>query len=113
MNSKLYQIKNWLELAHAANYNSRELAKTCGVSVRQLQRFVLCETGKSPQRWLNDLRLRKASSLIENGQTVKEAAHELKYKQRSHFSREFKRYHGVPPSYTQSAPGRQMSLQDT
>jgi len=110
MNSRLYEITNWLELAHAANYNSRELAKQCRVSVRQLQRFVLSTTGKSPQRWLNDLRLKKASSLIENGQTVKETAHELKYKQRSHFSREFKRYYGVTPSSVQNGILPRMSL---
>ncbi|SRR6266581_1595003 len=113
MKSRLNQIQNWHDLAQNAQYNAKELAKKCGVSPRQLQRFFLLAAGKSPQKWLNTLRLKKAVSLMENGQTVKEAASELKYKQRSHFSRVYKRFHGVPPSSAQFVSDRHTSLRDT
>jgi AraC-like DNA-binding protein len=35
---------------------------------------------------------------LSAGDTVKSAAYELGFKQASHFSREFKAFHGVPPS---------------
>ena len=42
---------------------------------------------------------------------MKEVAAHLRYKQASHFSREFKRYHGVSPLNIGVAPA-QMSLLD-
>ena len=99
MKSRLNQIKNWNELAKASNYNAKGLARSCRISERQLQRFVQELTGQTLQVWLNELRLKRAPILFQEGQTVKEVACELGYKQRSHFSREFKRFYGVPPSY--------------
>jgi AraC-like DNA-binding protein len=110
MNNRLKQTVNWAVLAEAANYNARLLAANCGISHRQLQRLILQSTSKSAQKWLNELRLSKAALLILRGQSVKEVAHELSYKQRSHFSRAYKSFHGVPPSSPQSQATEQMSL---
>ena len=79
-------------------------------SLRQLERFIPQATGKTPQQWLNDLRQQKASGLIASGQSVKEVSNHLGYKQSSHFSREFKRFHGVPPSELLAADFSFMAL---
>jgi AraC-like DNA-binding protein len=109
MNTRLRQAENWQSLAEVANYSAAALARNCGVSLRQLQRFILQTQGKTAQRWLNELRLRKALTLIQTGNSVKQVAYELNYKQRSHFSREFKRFYGVPPSARQTET-QEMSL---
>ena len=96
--SRLSRITNWTELAEAARYNAKRLAVECGVSLRQLERFLPRITGQTPQRWLNEVRQRKAIELILSGQSIKEVSYHLGYKQSSHFSRDFKRFHGVAPS---------------
>jgi len=53
-------------------------------------------------RWLNELRQIDAASMISDGKSVKETALELGYKHPAHFSRDFKRSHGQPPTAAQS-----------
>jgi len=110
MASRLIRITNWEGLAEEASYNAKKLAERCGISLRQLERFIPQATGKTPQQWLNYLRQQKASELIASGQSVKEVSIRLGYKQASHFSREFKRFHGVPPSELLAAEFSSMSL---
>ena len=43
MKSRLCQITDWAEPARAANYRASELAKECGVSTRELERFFLAQ----------------------------------------------------------------------
>ena len=112
MRSRLSRVSNWEELAEEAGYNAKKLAERCGVSRRQLERFFPITTGKTPQQWLNYLRQQKAYELIASGQSAKEVAIRLGYKQPSHFSREFKRFHGVPPSELLAVDFSAMSLGD-
>jgi len=110
MRSRLSRVTNWEGLAEEAGYNVKKLAERCGVSRRQLERFFPQATGKTPQQWLNYLRQQKAFELIASGQSVKAVSIRLRYKQASHFSREFKRFHGVPPSELPVAEFSSMSL---
>ncbi len=96
--SRLNRVKSWKALAEVANYRAPGLAQQCGVSLRQLERFLPSLTGMSPQRWLNQLRLQKAVELITLGHSVKVTAYRLGYKQPSHFTRQFKRFHGIAPT---------------
>ena len=112
MRSRLSLVTNWEGLAEEAGYNAKKLAERCGVSRRQLERFFPRATGKTPQQWLNYLRQQKAYELIASGQSAKEVAIRLGYKQPSHFSREFKRFHGVPPSELLVADFSAVSLPD-
>jgi AraC-like DNA-binding protein len=110
MASRLIRVTNWEELAEEAGYNAKKLAERCGVSRRQLERYFPRVTGKTPQQWLNYLRQQKALELIASGQSVKEVSFRLGYKQSSHFSREFKRFHGVAPSELPAPDFSSMSL---
>jgi AraC-like DNA-binding protein len=59
-------------------------------------------TGVSPLRFLRQLRLEQARSLLLTGSTVGQAASQVGYSSVSHFIEEFKRHHGqTPRSYTQ------------
>jgi AraC-like DNA-binding protein len=98
MNSRLNDVRDWAELAHNANYGVHEIADRCEVSVRQLERFFRERTGESPHVWVNKVRQERAIAMLKDGFMVKEAAVNLGYKSVAHFSREFKRFHGFPPS---------------
>ena len=87
-------IEHWLKWAQESGYDAELLAKRVGVSRWQLQRYTRATFGNSPQRWLNERRLIAAVSLLKELRSVKIVAAELGFKQVSHFSREFKRFHG-------------------
>ena len=96
--SRLSNVTNWTELAESANYNAKRLADECGVSLRQLERYLSRVAGRTPQRWLSELRQKKSIELLWSGHSIKEVSYQLGYKQSSHFSRDFKRFYGVAPS---------------
>src|SRR5262245_53974732 len=78
-NCRLRAIKDGAQLAQRSRFRAAVLAKDCGISLRQLERFFLLRTSKPPQRWLNDLRQKRAIVLIVEGKPVKEVAYELGY----------------------------------
>ena len=88
----------WEALAGAARYDAKELAKLCGLSVRQLERNFRRRFARSPQDWLNEQRIAAARRLLLSGQLVKVVAFELGFKQPSHFCRHFKEYCRLTPS---------------
>jgi AraC-like DNA-binding protein len=96
--SRLINVRNWTELAEAAHYSAKRLATECGVSLRQLERYLSRVAGRTPQRWLTELRQKKSIELLWSGHSIKEVSYQLGYKQASHFSRDFKRFYGVAPS---------------
>lgn len=106
MNSRLSHIQNWPQLAHQAGYSVSALAKSCKVSVRALERFFLRALGYTPRRWLNRLRMRRACKLLGDGCNVNETADRLGYHDRSHFSREFKKYYGLAPKKYADPPSK-------
>ena len=114
MNSRLCRVENWVEHAKAAKFSASGLARRCGVSLRQLERFFLETYGKTPQRWFEKLRQHDALPMLIEGFSVKETADALGYHQQSNFCRAFKRVHGMPPSHVQRspAPRREMSQND-
>jgi AraC-like DNA-binding protein len=96
-NSRLQRIQNWPQLAHETGYSVKRLAQRCGVSVRTLELFFASAKCEFPRRWLKRLRMRRAVELLRDGSNVNETADCLGYHDRSHFSREFKKYHGLAP----------------
>jgi transcriptional regulator GlxA family with amidase domain len=94
----LARVKDWVELARAANYRAEHLAGRCGVSLREMERFFQTRTGMTPHEWLNRLRQMQALEFLAGDKSVKATAIELGYIHPAHFSRDFKRFHGLPPS---------------
>lgn len=104
MRSRLCRINNWEQLARAARYQVKALAKLAQVSVSQLERFFKHKTGKAPFEWMRDLRQREAfADLITTDKPVKAVAYDHGFKQPGHFAREFAGYFGKPPSEVQWA----------
>jgi transcriptional regulator GlxA family with amidase domain len=86
------------DLAKLSGYNARKLADLCSISVRQLEREFHKTFGNSPQKWLDEQRIRAAERLLLKGTAVKNVAFELGYKQCSHFCRRFKEQNFLTPS---------------
>jgi AraC-like DNA-binding protein len=90
-------VIRWRELAGQSGFNASVLAQLLNISTRQLRRYTLRLFGQSAQRWLDTQRLERAAMLVKQIRIIKVVAHDLQYKQVSHFSREFKIYHGLSP----------------
>jgi AraC-like DNA-binding protein len=101
--SRLERVKNWAELAKAANYNVERLAEECGVSVRQLENFFRRKTGLSPHEWLTQARQMEALGMVHQGKRIKDVAEELGYTRATNFSRDFRHFHGIPPTLARKA----------
>ena len=79
--ARWWTIQNWQKLGEEARYDARELARLCNLSSRQLQRAFRRRFGRSPQDWLNELRIENAQQLLLSGETVKSVALNLGFKQ--------------------------------
>jgi AraC-like DNA-binding protein len=97
MTSRLDRVRDWASLAKASRYSATAIARECGVSPRQLERFFHERMNKPPHQWLRDLRMGRAVELLREGASVKVAAQELCYKDAAHFCRDFKNYFGTTP----------------
>jgi AraC-like DNA-binding protein len=91
-------FQQWLKMAEKSAYRAPLLSKMLKVSPRQLRRYTHTDFGCSPQNWLNEQRLVRASKLLKELRSVKTVAFQLGFKQVSHFSREFKLQYGIAPT---------------
>lgn len=76
-----------------------QVAGYAGVSRSHLFRIFKRETGLSPQEYLLQIRLNRAAELLKKpGLRVMEAMYSCGFSDPAHFSRQFKRRFGAPPS---------------
>ncbi|HHT9008940.1 TPA: GlxA family transcriptional regulator [Burkholderia cenocepacia] len=76
-----------------------ELACKLDLSTRQLERLFKAETGKSPQAFAKQVRLRTAAWLLTSSdRTVADIASSCGFADASHLGREFRKQFGVPPA---------------
>ena len=75
-----------------------ELAYKLDLSPRQLERLFKAETGRSPQAFAKQVRLRTAAWLLTSSdRTVADIASSCGFSDASHLGREFRKQFGVPP----------------
>lgn len=81
------------------NLSNPQLAKRLNMSERQFYRKVLKTTGKTPNQYFTQFRMKKALELMQTKEykTVREIAFALGYKKDSYFSNLFKQEYGVSP----------------
>jgi transcriptional regulator GlxA family with amidase domain len=76
-----------------------ELAGRVNLSESRLRALFRQQTGMSPVRYLQAVRLRRACLLLERTfLSVKEVMALVGYNDPSHFARDFRRYYGAAPS---------------
>jgi len=99
MEDKIFLSREALEkMAEEVAYDAGKVAEVYGLSVRQLQRLFQSSHGCSPQKWMNDLKVFRAQERLLLGQSVKQIASEMGYRDVSYFCQQFKRLCGMTPS---------------
>ena len=98
MSSRLERITDWEILAKECGFSAKNMGERCGISTRQLRWYFQEYRGFALKKWLDDLRAEVAAEMLEKGDPVKSIAVDLGFKQRSHFSKFFKRVTGIAPS---------------
>jgi transcriptional regulator GlxA family with amidase domain len=98
------RIEVTLKLMHEEihrNIPVRDLAQQVKLSTGHFIRLFKAETALSPKQYVRCLRMKQAETLIHGSfLSVKEIAACLGVGDRSHFSRDFKKFHGhAPTSY--------------
>ncbi len=94
------------------------LVETCGYSREHVARCCRTFLGKSPTRWVNDVRLDYAAGLLSQGPSrVTDVCHEAGFSHLGHFHQQFKKRFGLTPrQYTRrqtaAIPSRQVEPDD-
>ena len=83
-----------------------ELARATGLGQYALLRAFRAETGLPPHAYLNQVRVRLARSLLDQGVPPAEAAASTGFADQAHLTRHFKRVVGVPPGAYQRSRSR-------
>lgn len=80
------------------DWNIGELAGSAGMSVNQFLRKFKDATGVSPYRYVLNLRYAQAAQLLIHSKvSIDQICERCGFRDRFHFSREFKKVYGVPP----------------
>jgi AraC-like DNA-binding protein len=75
-----------------------DLAGMVRLSPWRFTHLFKAETSKSPMQYLKEVRMQQAEEMLRNTSlTVKEVVYAVGLNDRSHFSREFKKLHGLTP----------------
>lgn len=106
--SKLARISaamRYMEQHLNVKVSMEELAAVSNLSLSAFHRAFKEVTGGSPLQYLKQLRLNTARNLMTHkGQPANVAARNVGYESANQFSREFKRYFGLPPSRVAELP---------
>ena len=94
MNSRLDRIKDWSVVAAKAGFKIGKIARNQKISARSLHRFIRERFGKSPKRWIDELRAARAAAELAEGHSAKATTIAVKYAHESSFCRFFKRVTG-------------------
>lgn len=77
----------------------QELAQTAGMSASSFHKHFKTVTGTTPLQYLKDLRLIEAKALLaDRAHSVTQTAFSVGYESPTHFSRDYARKFGLPPS---------------
>lgn len=91
-----------IEIMHGSKHQSlaiRDLARQVNLSSWHFIHLFKAETSVAPKKYLRDIRLKEAESLLKHSfLTVKEITSRVGFRDRSHFSRDFKNMFGQAPS---------------
>ena len=92
------QVRLYLQENYDKQVDFSSLADSLAVSAPYLSKLFHERTGKSPSRYLTDIRMNQAKKLLmDSSLTVREIAARVGYPDPFHFSRNFKNAAGVSP----------------
>jgi AraC-like DNA-binding protein len=101
---RIMEAMQYMRQNHAEKLNVEQIARRTAMSPSHFAHRFRAIARVSPMRYLRDVRLDTARTrLLANDVRVSEVAIEVGFESPAHFTREFKRRFGVPPSRTLSA----------
>lgn len=89
--------KEYIEAHYKDNLSLEQLASIANLSPFHFIRVFRKQTGLPPHAYLNQVRLKKARALLEEGRRPAYTAYATGFADQSHFSRHFKRTMGFTP----------------
>jgi AraC-like DNA-binding protein len=92
------RAREFIDASVAANPSLDDIATAAGMSPFHLLREFKKAVGVPPHAYLVQRRVDEARRLLLKGRALKLVAIEVGYSDQAHFSREFRRFYGVPPS---------------
>lgn len=99
MDSRIEAAISIIERESKKNLSISELAQRVNLSPWHFSHLFAAQTSSSPKKYMRRFKMNKAEELlIESFLSVKEIAAKLGLGDRSHFSRDFKRFCGQTPS---------------
>ena len=99
MDTRISWATSEMALRLSEPFEVGRLAAAVNLSTSRFSHLFRAETGSSPTRYMQTLRMTKARALLESTfLTVKEVMVQVGCNDPSHFARDFRRFHGVPPS---------------
>jgi len=94
----LRRARNFVQMHVGRRLDRALLARSAGVSPATLQRLTMQHLHLSPMAWAQRLRLEAATALLEGANLpLRELAERFGFYDAFHFSRAFKRLHGLSP----------------
>ena len=98
MDPRVRQTVDLLSEDLSRDVDIKALARTVNLSTSRLRHLFKDETGLTPAQYLKRMRLERARQLIEGSfLRIKEVMPQVGISDESHFVRDFKKTHGLPP----------------
>lgn len=106
------QIQLWLNQNFNKSFQLADLAKKFDISNRHFDRRFKAATGKTPLRYLQEIRIANARELLKNSNlSILEVTHRVGYSDPAHFSALFKSLTRMTPSaFRKSVRGKLFSV---
>ncbi len=80
------------------SFSVKSISEYCFISESYLRKLFSDKLGRSPFRYITDIRMQKAQMLLHEKRPIGEIAHLVGYSDVYQFSRAYKRYYGYAPS---------------
>ncbi len=97
--SRLNRVFQYIQENYTETITNRELAELIHISEYRFCHLFKESIGKSPLNYINEVRLKKAYSLLEQKEmTVSEVALAVGFQDYNNFGRLFRKYYGFPPT---------------
>ena len=97
------RVREILHAAYDTDIRLDDLARETGRSRFQVNRAFQAATGLPPHRYLTNIRLERARSMLALGDSAAEVAAAVGFSDQSHLTRRFKAAYGVTPGRFQAA----------
>jgi AraC-like DNA-binding protein len=95
---RILHVLNHIESQMGDGLSNPELAGRAGLSTNAFQRLFTGEVGISPQKYVRNKRIEKASTLLHHSElSIEEVAERTGFADRFHFSKSFKAATGLTP----------------